>query len=381
MTMRRMKEGEIVEITTLTEGIAHEFNNLLMAIQGRASLVIKDLQPSHPFYDHLSQILQTVHKGAVFTSQLLGYARAGKYQISPTDINALVLSCLKKIPLSDHGIHPQTNLNCAKLLCNVDKRQMRLVLMNVLENAVKAMPDGGQLTVSTKSEFLLDESAQRHDLIPGKFVRTTITDTGVGMDEATLHQVFDPFFATETRKGYHENRLGLAACHGIILNHKGAIDVWSTRYEGTSFSILLPLFEGPEDFDLEEGVRNLPMGFETILFVDDDELILEMGRHMLEDLGYRVITSNSGAGAIEIFTAGENVDLVVLDMIMDDMDGPETFRRLQAVDPDVKVLISTGHSIGVPAEVMLASGCRGYILKPFTMAAFSRKLREILDPG
>lgn len=376
-----MKEGEIVEITTLTEGIAHEFNNLLMAIQGRASLVIKDLQPSHPFYDHLSQILQTVHKGTVFTSQLIGYARAGKYQVAPTDLNALVLSCFKKLSLSDRKIHGQTNLDGTKLFCNVDKRQMRLVLMNVLENAVAAMPNGGELTVSTVSESILENPAQRHDLIPGQFVRITITDTGVGMDESTLHKVFDPFFTTETRKDAHGRGLGLAACHGIILNHKGAIDVWSTKYEGTSFTILLPQFEGPENFDLEEGIRDLPMGFETILFVDDDELILEMGRHMLEDLGYRVITSNSGANAIEIYTSGEDFDLVVLDMIMDDMDGPETFRRLQAIDPDVKVLISTGHTIGTPAESMLASGCRGFILKPFTMAAFSRKLREILDPG
>jgi CheY-like chemotaxis protein len=352
-----------------------------MAIQGRASLVIKDLQPSHPFYDHLSQILQTVHKGTVFTSQLIGYARAGKYQVAPTDINALVLSCVKKIPLSDRGILGQTNLGGTKLFCNVDKRQMRLVLMNVLENAVTAMPDGGELTISTASESILEDSAQRHDLIPGQFVRITITDTGLGMDEATLHKVFDPFFTTETRTGAQGRGLGLAACHGIILNHKGAIDVWSTQYEGTSFTILLPQFEEPEDFDLEEGIRDLPMGFETILFVDDDELILEMGRHMLEDLGYRVITSNSGANAIEIYTSGEDFDLVVLDMIMDDMDGPEPFRRLQAIDPDVKVLISTGHTIGTPAEIMLASGCRGFILKPFTMAAFSRKLREILDPG
>lgn len=374
-----MRKGKQDEPAIPTEKIAHEFNNILMAIQGRAFLILRDLQPSHPFYSHLSEIVQTVQKGAVFTSRLLGYARMGKYHAGPTDINGLILSCLKKISLSDGDIMVEEELIPIPLPCMVDKLQIRRVLMNVLENAVAAMPHGGQLTISTTSELILKESARYQGLTPGRFVKITVTDTGVGMDDTTLHRVFDPFLATTPRMKNSDEKLGLAFCHGIILNHRGVIDVCSTRDAGTTFSILLPQHEKSVNFDLEEEIQDLPKGFETIMLVDDDEIILEMGRQMLISLGYKVITANSGARAIEICAAGKTVDMVVLDMIMENMDGLETFRRLQTIDPDIKVLLATGHSIDSSAEAMLTSGCRGFILKPFTMGAFARKLREIMD--
>lgn len=295
-----MRKGKQDEPAIPTEKIAHEFNNILMAIQGRAFLILRDLQPSHPFYSHLSEIVQTVQKGAVFTSRLLGYARMGKYHAGPTDINGLILSCLKKISLSDGDIMVEEELIPIPLPCMVDKLQIRRVLMNVLENAVAAMPHGGQLTISTTSELILKESARYQGLTPGRFVKITVTDTGVGMDDTTLHRVFDPFLATTPRMKNSDEKLGLAFCHGIILNHRGVIDVCSTRDAGTTFSILLPQHEKSVNFDLEEEIQDLPKGFETIMLVDDDEIILEMGRQMLISLGYKVITANSGARAIEI---------------------------------------------------------------------------------
>jgi len=379
MTLRRLKKGTQDGLEITTERIAHEFNNILMAIQGRTCLILKDLQPSHPFYSHLSEIAQSVQKGAVFTNRLLGYARMGKYHAGPTDINGLILSCLKKIPLPDRNLIVEKDLTPIQLSCVVDKLQIRRVLMNVLENAVAAMPLGGQLTISTASEIILGDSARSQVLEPGRFIRITVTDTGVGMDDATLHGVFDPFLATGLQVNDSDEKFGLASCHGIILNHKGVIDVCSTRDTGTIFSILLPQFEIPGKLDIKKEINDLPKGIETILLVDDDEVILEMGRQMLTNLGYDVITANSGARAIEIYAAGKTVDLVVLDMIMEDMDGLATFHCLQTIDPDIKVLIATGHTIDSSAETMLTSGCRGFILKPFTMGAFARKLREILD--
>ncbi|MDY0222340.1 MAG: response regulator [Desulfobacterium sp.] len=379
MPLRGLKKENQDEPAITTERIAHEFNNILMAIQGRACLILRDLQPSHPSYSQLSEIIQTVQKGARFTSQLLGYARMGKYHVGPTDINGLILSCLKKIPLPNGSIMVEKELTPTQLFCMVDKLQIRRVLMNVLENAVAAMPRGGQLTITTTSELILEDSARRQGLMPGRFVRITVTDTGVGMDDATLHGVFDPFLATGLQVNDIDEKLGLASSHGIILNHKGVIDVCSTRDTGTTFSILLPQFETPAKLDLEREINGLPKGFETILLVDDDEVLLEMGRQMLTTLGYKIITANSGALAIEIYATGKTVDMVVLDMIMEDMDGLETFRRLLIIDPDIKVLLATGHTIDSSAESMLTSGCRGFILKPFTMGAFARKLREILD--
>lgn len=380
MVLRGLKKGIQDEPAITTERIAHEFNNILMTIQGRACLILKDLEPSHPFYSQLSEIVQTVQKGARFTSRLLGYARMGKYHVGPTDINALILSCLKKIPLPNGDIMVEKELTPAPLSSMVDKLQIRRVLMNVLENAVAAMPRGGQLTITTTSQLILENSARRQGLMPGRFVKIIITDTGVGMDDTTLHGVFDPFLATRIpRVNDPEEKIGLASCHGIILNHMGVIDVCSTRGTGTTFSIFLPQFETSVKLDLEREVQGLPKGIESILLVDDDEVLLEMGRQMLLNLGYEVITANSGAQAIKVYTEVKAFDMVILDMIMDDMDGLETFRRLQAIDPDIKVLLTTGHTIDSSAETMLASGCRGFILKPFTMGAFARKLREILD--
>lgn len=379
MPLKSLKKENQDEPAITTERVAHEFNNILMAIQGRTCLILKDLQPSHPFYYHLSEIMQSVQKGALFTSRLLGYARMGKYHTGPTDINGLILSCLKKISLHNRNLTVEKELTPVQLSCMVDKLQIRRVLMNVLENAVSAMPQGGQLTISTASELILEDSARIQGIAPGRFVRITVTDTGVGMDDATLHQVFDPFLATGPRINNPDEKFGLAVCHGIILSHKGVIDVCSTRDTGTTFSILLPLFETSAELNLEREINGLPKGFETILLVDDDEVILEMGRQMLTNLGYKVITANRGARAIEIYTEDRTVDMVILDMIMKDMDGLETFRRLQTIDPDIKVLLATGHTIDSSAETMLTSGCRGFILKPFTMGAFARKLREILD--
>lgn len=379
MPLRYLKKGKRNEPAIPTEKIAHEFNNILMAIQGRASLVLKDLQPSHPFYTHLSEIVQSVQNGAVFTSQLLGYARMGKYHAGPTDINALILSCLKKIPLPGGDLVVEKELIPIPLPCMVDKLQIRRVLMNVLENAVISMPHGGQLTISTSSELIGKDSARYQGLMPGRFVKITVTDTGVGMDDATLNRVFDPFLATGLRINNPGKKLGLAACHGIVLNHKGVIEVCSTRDTGTTFSILLPQLEEPVKFNLEKDINGLPRGCETVLLVDDDEVILEMARQMLKNLGYKIIPANSGVRAIEIYLADKNIDMVILDMVMENMDGLETFRRLQAIDPDIKALLATGHTIDDSAETMLASGCRGFLLKPFTMGAFARKLREILD--
>jgi len=173
--------------------------------------------------------------------------------------------------------------------------------------------------------------------------------------------------------------LGLAASHGIIRNHGGVIDVWSTVGVGTSFSIILSHVEDCDPLGSGQAQEDLLMGFETILLVDDDEVILEMGVDVLEELGYRVMSANSGESAIEIYQCGEKFDLVVLDMLMPGMDGHQTFSRLQEIDPDVKVLISTGHTIDSHAEEMLESGCKGFILKPFSVRDFSYKLREILD--
>lgn len=379
MTLKDENQRGKGVVETLAGGVAHDFNNLLMAIQGRACLILKDLKPSHPFYVHVSEIIRSVNKGAEITSQLLGYARAGKYHVEPLDLNKLVLSSLGKLSLSNKGIKVETDLSEKPLICDIDQHQIRLVLMNILENAVTAMPQGGELTVVTESAMIINSSAESRGLKPGKYAKITVSDTGVGMDNRTLHRVFDPFYTTHSLGDEKGKGLGLAASHGIIRNHGGVIDVWSTVGVGTSFSIILSHIEEPDRLGSGQAQEDLLMGFETILLVDDEDVVLEMGVDVLEELGYRVMTANSGKSAIDIYQCGEKFDLVVLDMIMPGMDGHETFKRLQEIDPAVKVLISTGHTIDSHAEEMLESGCKGFILKPFSVRDFSYKLREILE--
>jgi len=261
----------------------------------------------------------------------------------------------------------------------IGRGQIEQVLLNLYVNAWQAMPGGGNLYVQTENVTLDENYVNRFDAAPGRYVKVSVTDTGAGMDESTLQRIFDPFFTT--REMGRGTGLGLASAYGIIKNHVGFINVYSEKGEGTTFNLYLPA--STKEVIEETGLSGKVFtGSETILLVDDEDMIIDVGKEMLKTLGYKVLAADSGKEAIEIYQKNVNdIDMVVLDMIMPDMGGGETFDRLKEINPDIKLLLSSGYSINGQAREILERGCNSFVQKPFDMKQLSQKLREVLNSG
>jgi two-component system cell cycle sensor histidine kinase/response regulator CckA len=383
VTTQKRMEAQLLQakkmeaIGTLAGGIAHDFNNLLMGIQGNASLMLLDVADGHPHFQNLKSIEKMVQDGSRLTKQLLGVARGGKYEVRTTDFNQLIEAGAELFGRTRKEISIHMRLQENLWPVEIDQGQIEQVLLNLYVNAWHAMPEGGDLYIQTKNLILGQETTTPYGLKSGKFVRVSVTDTGIGMDEATLKRVFDPFFTTkEMGRG---TGLGLASAYGIIRNHNGIINVYSKKGEGTTFEIYLP---APDKLPRMKtaSVEAVLKGNGTILFVDDEHEVLQVGKQLLERLGYRVIEATSGREAIEILrSVREPVHLVILDMIMPGMSGGETFDHLKEIDPDVKVLLSSGYSIDGQAKKILERGCEGFIQKPYKLGDLSKRIRQILD--
>jgi CheY-like chemotaxis protein len=249
--------------------------------------------------------------------------------------------------------------------------------MNLFVNAWQAMPHGGDLSIQTANVTATAEDLKADKLEAGRYVRISVADTGVGMDNVTRQRIFEPFFTTkEMGRG---TGLGLASAYGIVKNHKGFITVCSKKNEGTRFEVHLPASDKQVEAD-EKKFGNLTGGSSTILLVDDEKMIIDVGRQMLEKLGYSVITAQSGEKAHEIYRENfDKIDVVILDMIMPDMDGGEVYAKLKDLQADIKVLLSSGYSIEGRASEILMHGCSGFIQKPFNLQTLSTKIRELTE--
>ncbi len=362
---------------TLAGGIAHDFNNLLMSIQGRVSLLGFDLSPEDPCLAHVRAIEGYVRNAANLTRQLLGVARRGKYEVKPFDINQVVSSSAEMFERAKKEIRIHTKLESSPLIVEADQGQVEQVLLNMYINSWQAMPSGGELYLESKSIEVDDAYGDLHQIDSGDFVMISVTDTGCGMDEETRRRVFDPFFTT--REKSRGTGLGLASAYGIIKNHGGTISVYSELGHGTTFNIYLPVSckTAPRDFSKGKMVLE---GSEHILLVDDETIILEVGRSMLARMGYDVAVANGGEEAIRILSEkGDSIDLVILDLIMPVMDGAATFDRIRKLYPQVPVLLSSGYAVSGQAEALLGKGCNGFIQKPYNIMELSHKVRTILD--
>ena len=366
-------------IGTLASGVAHDFNNLLMAIQGRASTVLMNKDGSYPDFEHLRAIEDHVESAADLTNQLLGFAMGGKYEIKPTDLNELIEKQNQMFGRTKKEIIIKSKYQKDLWPVEIDRGQIDQVLLNLYVNAGQAMPGGGKLYLETENVILDKDYVKPFEIEPGRYVKISVTDTGVGMDKATQERIFDPFFTTkEMGRG---TGLGLASVYGIIKNHRGFINVYSEKDNGSIFNIYLPA-SLKEVIEEEKLSGDTLMGFETVLFVDDEDMIIEVAEQLLTRLGYRVLTARSGKEAIKTYMEnGQQIDIVILDMIMPEMGGGNTYDGLKMLNPKVKVLLSSGYSIDGQATEILDRGCNGFIQKPFKMKEFSQKLRDILDMG
>ena len=364
-------------VGTLAGGIAHDFNNLLMAIQSRTSIMLMNKDSSHPDFKHLTGIEGHVESAADLTMQLLGFARGGKYEVRPTDINEVIKKQNRMFGRTKKEITIRGKYEKDLWSVEVDRGQIEQVLLNLYVNAWQAMPGGGNLYLETENVTLDENYVKPFSIEPGRYVKISVTDTGVGMDKATQERIFDPFFTTkEMGRG---TGLGLASVYGIIKNHGGFINVYSEKGHGTTFNIYLPASE-KEVIEEKKSTGDILRGSETVLFVDDEDMIIEVAEELLEQLGYKVLTARSGKEAIEIYEENkERIYIVILDMVMPDMSGGETYDRLKEINPDIKVLLASGYSLNGAATEILDRGCNGFIQKPVKMGALSQKLREILD--
>ncbi len=365
-------------IGTLAGGIAHDFNNLLMGFQGNISLMLMDLVEDHPHCEFLHNMERYVKRGSELTRQILGFARGGKYQVKTTLLNDLINKSADMFRRTKKEITIHKKFQDDLWSVDVDQGQIEQVLLNLFVNAWQAMPGGGSLFLETENVTLDESDYDRpYAISPGRYVRTSVSDTGIGMDKATQERIFEPFFTTkDVGRG---TGLGLASTYGIIKNHNGIINVYSEKGHGTTFKIYLPASK-KQVIEEKSKPEVAQSGTEMILLVDDEEMVADIGKDMLEKLGYTILVAFSGAEAINIFNANrDEVKLVILDMIMPDMSGGETFNHLKAIKPDAKILLSSGYSLNGRASKIMKRGCNGFIQKPFNLKQISRKIREILD--
>ena len=383
ITERKRLEAQLMNaqkmeaIGTLSGGIAHDFNNILMGIQGYASLMMLDINTDHPHYERLKRIEEQVRSAADLTRQLLGFARGGKYVVEPVKMNELIekTSTMFGRTKKELAIHRKYEEDI--WVVEVDKGQIEQVLLNLYLNAWQAMPAGGDLSLET-TNFVVDENyATTYSMTPGRYVRISISDTGVGMDEKTKARIFEPFFTTkELGRG---TGLGLAMVYGIIKNHNGFIDVISEPARGTTFALYLPASE-KKALEEKPSVPEILKGSETILLVDDEPNVLAVSKALLESLGYTVYGMGSGQEAIAFYKEKkDDIDLVILDMIMPGLSGSETFDTIRELNPSARTILSSGYSLNGQAQQIMNKGCHGFIQKPFNVTDISRKVRGVLD--
>jgi len=366
-------------IGTLAGGIAHDFNNMMMGVLGNVSLLLYQTHEDDPTYETLKSIENMIRSASRLTDQLLGYARKGRYEIKSLDINPLVAESAGTFGRTRREIEIELDLDPSQLAVEADRSQIEQVLMNLYINAADAMPRGGTLTVRTRRATSPGFEEEGYSVKSDDYVLVQVRDSGTGMDEGTIARIFDPFFTTkEMGQG---TGLGLASVYGIVKGHRGHIDVESEKGKGSVFSIYLPLSSKAAAVS-DSSAEPLTSGKGLILLIDDEETLLEVGGKMLEHLGYDVVGANGGREALHVFSSrNAEFDLIVLDMIMPDMGGGEVFDRLREMNPEVKVLLSSGYSVDGQASDILKRGCNGFIQKPFDLVELSRKISEIVGNG
>jgi len=376
----RLAQAQKMEaIGVLAGGIAHDFNNVLAAIMGYTELAVEDAPPDSRAVNDLEKVLTAAHRAKDLVKQILAFSRQSSLDRTPVKIQPLVKESLKMLRASiPSTISITQDIDPLDGTVMADPTQIHQVIMNLCTNAYHAMENtGGELSVKVKTTPIdsLAPSDERQ-IPPGKYVELTVTDTGTGIGADIIDKIFEPYFTTKgTGKG---SGMGLAIIHGIITSYGGAITVKSTIGQGTTFTVYLPVVE---EVIRESGeLKEIPGGKGRILFVDDEELLMKMGREMLEMLGYTVTSRDSSKEALETFMAAPNLfDLVITDQTMPEMTGIDLARRMLQIRPDVPIILCTGYSPLVDEESAKLIGIREFAIKPLTMASIAQLIRKTLN--
>jgi PAS domain S-box-containing protein len=372
---------KLESLGVLAGGVAHDLNNLLTGILGNSSLALDNVGPSSPNRPLLEEVMKAAERAAELTRQLLAYAGKGRFVMRTLDLSELVREISGLVQTSIPK-HVQLRLQLAEGLPGIDADpgQLQQIVMNLVINGAEAIgPGGGSVLVQTAVQevdlpYIGTMSSAGELLRPGRYVALEVNDSGSGMDEETLSKIFDPFFSTK----FAGRGLGLSAVLGIVRAHKGALKVYSEPGQGTTFKVLFPVSANPVTNVAVAAKRDLK-GTGTVLVVDDEEIVRATARHTLLRYGYESIVAEDGAAALEAYkTSPGKVVLVLLDLTMPVMSGEETLRQLQRVNPQVKVLLTSGYNEVEAVQRFAGKGLAGFIQKPYTAAALAEKVKEVL---
>ncbi|MEE8408567.1 MAG: response regulator [Myxococcota bacterium] len=366
-------------IGVLAGGVAHDMNNVLAVITTLSSVMVDDENLDSMTREDAAEMLDAANRGAALTSNLLGFARRGRYRRERVHVGGVLDTC---VHLLKRSIPKKIEIKkiCDPDLAAVegDPRQLSEILMNLCINAIDAMGDEGVLTLEASNLILAKGNTEFPDLETGSYVSISVADTGCGMDERTLSRAFEPFFTTKARG--QGTGLGLAMVYGAVESHGGRVRLDSELGRGTTATVLLPGLDAATE-TISTGKQRRADGAKagTLLFVDDEPSLRRVGSQLLERLGYDVITASDGANALEMYQRSEKrIDLVILDMAMPVMDGTECFRKLRQVDGDLRILLSSGFAHHADTEALLAEGAVGFLVKPFNAKQLAQAVEAAL---
>ena len=368
-------------VGTLAGGVAHDFNNLLQVIQGYGQMLLHDENQDERAHEALVRIVGAAKRGADLTQQLLTFSRAVDSDRRPLDLNHEVT---KVKTLLERTIPKMINIDLDLAdnlrIVNADPTQVEQIVMNLAVNAKDAMPEGGKLLIKTENAILNDEVCRLHpDATPWVYALLTVSDSGHGMDSEIQEHIFEPFYTTKDVD--NGTGLGLAMVYGIVKNHNGFISCTSDPGDGTTFKIYLPTLDREvQVVDEKEARAPIMKGSETILLVDDEELIRDLVVQVLGESGYTVLTAPDGKSGLKLYGEQQaQIDLVILDLIMPEMGGRKCLEELLKMDPQARVLIASGYALDGPAIEAIKTGARGHISKPYDIKEMLRVIRQVLD--
>ena len=368
-------------VGTLAGGIAHDFNNHLQGISGYIQLLMMRGDRDRTEQGWLMQIERSVQRAAALTKQLLIFSRREESRLEPLDLNEVVRQAQKTLARTiPESIVSELRLAADLRPLEGDAVQLEHVLFNLGINAKDAMPDGGRIVIGTRNVRLDEAFCRSHvGVTPGDYVELSFRDTGHGMEQETLERIFEPFYTT---KGVGSGiGLGLAIVYGIVQSHRGIILCESSPAAGTTFRIYLPAQERAAAAPEKEARKRADYrGVETIMIVDDEPDILDIGQNTLEQFGYTVLMARSGEEAVEAYSKrGREIDLVILDLGMPGMGGERCLQELLKMNPSVKVLIASGYAATQTVQGILEAGATGFMAKPYRLEDMLKKVREVLD--
>jgi two-component system cell cycle sensor histidine kinase/response regulator CckA len=367
-------------IGQLAGGVAHDFNNVIGAILGWAEMGEEECPIGSPMRERFQKIRDQADRAAGLTRQLLAFARRQLLQPRNINLNEIVSEAgalLQKLIGED--VEMKFLLAPELHVTRADPTQVEQILMNLCVNARDAMPQGGRLIIETKNAEIDDEYCRIQSFAqPGHYVLLAVSDTGMGMDRSTMEHIFEPFFTTkELGKG---TGLGLATVYGIVKQHGGIINVYSEPNHGTTFRVYLPAIDGAAESLGEVKNEVAQGGTETILVAEDHDGLREAAQLMLEGLGYRVILAKNGMEAVRLFEQKrDSIGLVLLDVVMPGLNGPDAYTRIAAVKPDVRVLFTTGYTTDVALPDSILQKGAAILQKPYSVRDLGRAVRSALD--